>query len=459
MPYRRSQFFVFSLLLAFLVQNWIDGSIYEYVSVFLLCFYLFSFVDSIGNDFNVNQIPILFSIFQLLIMPMVVYRLYNEDKTIIALFYNMAVSESDYYGFMVPAVLGMIVGMELLLMQSKARKFILLNIFKNTREYLQGKSIIGIVFMIIGLISGFISPFLPAGFDYLGYLLGKLLFVGIFYVICSEIKNKILYISVGVSALLIQTIINGMFGELIYTTILGAMLLMIGNKKSFSFKMTLVIIGSIFVLILQSIKAEYRSYAWYGRGEANQSNTEAFFNLIINRISNPDDFFDKEKNFALVLRFNQGMLQTKVMNYVPRIRPYAEGETILKSIAASFVPRFLWADKPMAGGHWNMEYFTGLIIRGYSMNIGPFGEAYGNFGSPGGIYFMFFYGLFFNLAFYLILRIAQTRPTIILWVPVLFINSIQIETDILMTVNSLIKNGIFVALCYWFTDRFMRIKI
>ena len=459
MPYRRSQFFIFSLILAFFIQNWIEGSIYEYVSVFLLSFYLLSFVDSIGNDYQVNQIPILFSIFQLLIMPMVVYRLYNEDKTVIALFYNMTVSETEYYGFMVPAVLAMIIGIELLLMKSKTRQIILQNTFTNTRVYLQGKSIIGIVLMTVGLISGFVSPFLPAGFDYLGYLLGKLLFVGIFYVICSEIRNKNLYIIIGVSALLIQTIINGMFGELIYTSLLGLILLMIGNKKSFSFKMLLLIVGVTSILILQSIKGEYRSYAWYGRGDMSRSSTEVFFNLILERITNPQLFFDREKNFAFVVRFNQGMLQTKVMNYVPRIRPYAEGETILKSIAASFVPRFLWPDKPMAGGHWNMEYFTGLIISGYSMNIGPFGEAYGNFGSQGGIYFMFFYGLFFNLAFYLILRIAQTRPTIILWVPVLFINSIQIETDILMTVNSLIKNGIFVALCYWFTDRFMRLKI
>ncbi|MFN9709997.1 MAG: hypothetical protein ACK55K_01140, partial [Bacteroidota bacterium] len=224
---------------------------------------------------------------------------------------------------MIPAVLAMIIGIELLFMQTKTRKIILHNTFANTRVYLQGKSIIGIVFMSVGLISGFISPFLPAGFDYLGYLLGKLLFVGIFYVLCSEIRNKKLYIIIGVSSLIIQTIINGMFGELIYTSILGLMLLMIGNKKSFSFKMTLVIVGSVVVLILQSIKAEYRSFAWYGKGALGQSNSEVFFNLIGDRIRNPEHFFDKEKNFAFVLRFNQGMLQAKVMNYVPRIRPYA----------------------------------------------------------------------------------------------------------------------------------------
>jgi len=128
-------------------------------------------------------------------------------------------------------------------------------------------------------------------------------------------------------------------------------------------------------------------------------------------------------------------------------------------VIASFIPRFLWPDKPIAGGKWNMEYFTGLIIEGYSMNVGPLGEAYGNFGNKGGIYFMFFYGLFFNIVIYLLIRIAKTKPTIILWFPVLFLNSIQVETDILMTVNALLKNCIFVAVCYWAADRFMRIKL
>jgi hypothetical protein len=93
------------------------------------------------------------------------------------------------------------------------------------------------------------------------------------------------------------------------------------------------------------------------------------------------------------------------------------------------------------------------------MNIGPFGESYGNFGPTGGVVFMFFYGLFFNLAIYLLLRYVKNRPTIILWFPILFLNSIQIETDILMTVNSLIKNCLFLAFCYWAADRFMRLKL
>jgi hypothetical protein len=283
--------------------------------------------------------------------------------------------------------------------------------------------------------------------------------VGIFYVLFSDLKNKNYYLWGGVGALILQTIVQGMFGELVYTCILGLILLLLGKNISLSRKYTLAVLGAFFILVLQSIKGEYRTVAWNTSNASKTSNSEFFFSLIVDRITHPSRFFDKENNFPIVVRFNQGMIQDKVMDYVPRYRPYAEGKTIYTSLAASFIPRFFWPDKPMSGGQWNMEYFTGLIIEGYSMNIGPFGEAYGNFGPKGGIYFMFFYGLFFNLALYILFQICKNRPTILLWFPILFLNSIQVETDILMTVNSLIKNSLFVAFCYWASDRFFRIRL
>lgn len=392
-------------------------------------------------------------------MPMVVYEVYNEETTTIALFYNMSVSRDQYFGFMLPAILLMIAAIEIPLMRNSIRKTTYVDIIEANRQYLTGKSNIGVTLMAIGLSTGILEPFLPSEAKYIAYLFSKLLFVGIFYVIYSDISNKKIYIIVGIVALLIQTIIQGMFGELIYTGLLAFVLLMIGRKTSFYYKLILFLIGAFFVLVLQSMKSDYRKVAWRDEAVQDVSTSEAFLNLIVDRISEPSQFLDKGKNFPIVVRFNQGMIQAKVMDYVPKIRPYAEGSTIFNSLAASFVPRFLWPDKPMAGGHWNMEYFTGLIIEGYSMNIGPFGEAYGNFGPTGGVYFMFLYGLFFNIIIIILLKQAQRRPTIVLWFPILFLNSIQIETDILMTVNALIKNCIFMALCYWGAYRFLRIRL
>ena len=451
--------FIISILLAFLCNISIDGSVYYGISFFLLFFYTINFIHSLGTQININQITILFGVLQLLLMPIVVYRIYNEDKNVIALLYNMNLDEKEYFSFVVPALIAMIIGLQIPLLSNYFKKEILQQSIYKIKMYLIGKSNIGLYLMIIGLSSGFFTPFLPSTLGYLSYLFSKLLYVGILYIYFSDNKNKNYFLLGGIAGLLVNTIVQGMFGELIFTSILALLLIFLTQKISSVKKITVCIVGFFLIIVLQTIKSDYRKATWFGQKDANVSNTEIFFSLIINKISNPSSFFNKEDIFPTIVRFNQGMIQDKVMDYVPRIRPFAEGKTIYTSLAASLIPRFFWPDKPMSGGKWNMEYFTGLIIEGYSMNIGPLGEAYGNFGPKGGIYFMFFYGLFFNLALFILFQICKNRPTILLWFPILFLNSIQVETDILMTVNSLIKNSLFVAFCYWASERFLRIRL
>ena len=93
---------------------------------------------------------------------------------------------------------------------------------------------------------------------------------------------------------------------------------------------------------------------------------------------------------------NQGWLVAMTMKKVPDKFDFAYGETIWQSVAAAIVPRFIWPDKPEAGGKANLKRFWGYNLVGFSMNIGPFGEGYANFDKIGGIIYMFFYGLFFN---------------------------------------------------------------
>lgn len=457
----RNQGFIglFSVVAALLLGSLINAHVYETVSIFLATFYLLYFIDAIGKSYTVVDVPILMGIFQLLIMPMIVYRVYNNEYFVQDLYYDMSVPEETYYSFMVPALICMIIGMKLPLLSGQAATRRIQEAVAASKTYLLGKSNLGVLLMIVGFVSGILEVFIPGELKYVAYLFGKLLFVGVFYILYSEIPNKIFYIIGGSVALLAQALTQGMFGELVFTILLGVLLFLLGRNIHFSRKLALVIVGAVLVLLLQSIKGEYRAYAWYGKGGGELSNTQAFLKILRDRIEDPSMFFDRYTMFPTVNRFNQGMIQGKVMAYVPAQRPFSGGSTIVTTLAASFVPRVLWPDKPVAGGHWNMEYFTGFIIEGYSMNVGPFGESYGNFGLSGGIYFMLVYGLFFNFAIFLLLRIARRRPTIILWFPVLFLNSIQVETDILMTVNSLIKNSIFIWICYWAAERFLRLKL
>jgi len=169
---------------------------------------------------------------------------------------------------------------------------------------------------------------------------------------------------------------------------------------------------------------------------------------MADRITSPSKMVEPNSAFLAAVRLNQGWLVSVTMYFVPRKHPFADGETIWQSVAAAVVPRFIWPDKPEAGGKANLKRFWGYNITGYSMNIGPLGEAYGNFGVNGGIIYMFFYGLFFNFLLSWVLRMSSKRPTLFLWIPFLFSGTITFETDLLGTLGVILKGLIFTWLIF-----------
>ncbi len=147
------------------------------------------------------------------------------------------------------------------------------------------------------------------------------------------------------------------------------------------------------------------------------------------------------------------------MDRVPKNFSFANGQTILTSVAASIVPRFLWPDKPETGGRDNIKRFWGIDLGSVSMNLGPIGEAYANFDRTGGIIYMFFYGLFLNFILSMILKLADRRPTLVLWLPVLFLYAVVVEGDLLMVMNWLLKGTLFVWIVFKIFRNFFRIEL
>lgn len=452
-------FAAISVVAVYIISQNTDLLLYELLSIGLLIYYLLSLIDSIGKAINIYDVTIILALFQCLVMPTIVYHVYDSDYFITKMQYNMDVGSEKYFDFVFPAVVALIIGLKIPLMSDQLVRRRTQKIIDRAKQDLIGRENVGIFLMILGFASGIMLRFVPESFNYIVYLLSKLLYVGVMYIYFSDSPRKKLFLLAGVSLVFLQAIIGGMFGELIYTLILGSFLVLLNSKIRTYVKFSFSFLGLIFILLLQSIKSDYRKVVWYGQGGTDASETGTFFSLLLNKLDQTETFFDKYAMFPTVNRFNQGMIISKVMNYIPSKQKFADGETIYKSIAASFVPRFLWPDKPMSGGHYNMERFTGYKISGVSMNISPMGEAYGNFGVKGGILFMLIYGLFFNAAFYFILNYAKKKATFILWLPVLFLNSIQIETDVLMCVNSLIKNLLFIWFCYWAANKYLRIKL
>jgi hypothetical protein len=227
---------------------------------------------------------------------------------------------------------------------------------------------------------------------------------------------------------------NGMFTLVAYMGITMFSLLFLGQKARFWKKLTFFLLGCFFLLLLQSVKSSYRNYLWR-QGYAGNT-TVLFGSLIVNKLSDFSALFSADAFFPIYYRTNQGFNVAMVMRRFPNSVPYDYGSNLSLSFASSFVPRLFWPDKPEAGGKFNMKYYTGLILEGWSTNVGPLGEAY-----------IFFLALFIRWGYRLIFKLSAKLPLLIFWIPVMFYQiTYSAETDSLQIFNSLMKSAFFVWL-------------
>jgi len=443
--------FLFLLLSVFSnLTNW------EALSVSMMLYFLGEFLQDLGKKINILDLIILMAIFTWLVMPVIFYHFYTKQNHLAKIWVKyMAVESDEYFSFVIPGTIMLILGLRIPLgnLTMKATPWLYM---RNVKSFLADKSKLGLILVAIGACSGFLNRLVPESVAQIFYFLAHLTFVGVFYVIYSPNKQKKLIILLVIALMFGQAIITGMFGEMVFIIILSGILLMLGTKLTFGSKFLFFLLGLVFILLIQSVKADYRRSSW----EKGVGADPAYFaELIGDRISNPGSILDEKSVFVSAFRMNQGWLVSMTMYFVPEKFPYANGETIWQSVAASFVPRFMWPDKPESGGKANIKRFWGMNLNGYSINIGPIGEAYGNFGRWGGIVYMFFYGLFFNFIMFRILTIAEKKPTLILWLPFLFIYAVNVETDLLTTMNALIKGVFFIWVMYAFFRRFLQIEL
>ena len=150
-----------------------------------------------------------------------------------------------------------------------------------------------------------------------------------------------------------------------------------------------------------------------------------------------------------------------ILDYTPRVEPFAEGETVKQAILSSIFPRFIYADKATSGGHETFSRFTGHGIGiNTSMGLSVVGEAYANYGSTGGAIFMFLLGLFYNFYLMILFRFIDGRhPILFFFIPMMFLLVVKAETDLTSTLNYLVKASISVAFVFYAARRFLRINI
>ena len=432
--------FIFSIIGFILFGNVLP--VWELFSIILFFYYLYYSLTNIGGTiWIIIDVIIVQALLCWLVLPIIFYHIYNEENYLAVLWVKyMTVPSLKYYSIVLPGTLSMIFGLNYFRNKENYDSYI---IYSMQNNLISRPLSVGYALILVSVLSYILDAFVPNTLKFVFFILNQLAVIGFLYLFFSNTKTNLIYLFIAVVVLLFFSIKNGTFGTLIFYSILCLMIVMMKYHVSFILKFQLILISILFLFLIQNIKEDYRKVAWKASGSPT-----LFFDLILEKIQSPKLLFDDYKLFLTSVRLNQGWLIGKTIEQVPKNVSYANGETILNSILGITIPRLLWPNKPESGGAYNLKRFLNINNVNTSMNLSPIGEAYANFGPIAMCLFMFFYGLFFSFAIHTILKLSADTPTILLWIPLLMLQSLSVETDILSTINSLIKTSIFVYILF-----------
>ena len=434
------------LLLTFTSLSWLalTGALF---SVYILNKLIFGF----GEGIPVNIVMVFMACLQWIVGPILSYYTGINHP-----FYGMQVPEDYYFSFIIPGVILYHLGLSLPLLGVTRLPKLVLN---ELGEAASDKQRAAYYLIGIGFVSGMAQKVAPGSLFFFLYLLSQLKFVGCFYLYFSEKKNNtILYIIFGTLAL--DAIVAALFHDLILWGMFFLFIYSVKHKVSLTLKYTALIGGFFFLLVLQSVKYQYRNVAWFNVTLSSYDKTELFLSMALESMMSSDKLFAAKTNELSITRLNQGWIITRVMNYVPAIQPFADGETIEGAFSAALLPRFIAEDKPMAGGRYMMLRFTGIDLQDTaSMNISLIGEAYGNYGREKGVWFMLMIGIVFSSVLRYIFIKSRDNPTILFWIPFLFLQVVKAETDLTTTLNYLVKATIVMLIVFWGFRKVLKIEL
>lgn len=442
---------IYSLLFAILFVLSVITDWYRGLSLFLFISLLILMLDKLGKGIVLRELISLFACFICLVMPILGYEVYDRGNALAQLWGRyMPISENTYFSFVLPSLCAFNLSLCWPINgKNYSDEGVKLSVtIEKIKLTLKRIPRAGIYLISIGVVTFWFVDFMPTALRYIATLLYFTSFAGLMYVYFSPNfpKKKLLILLFGIF-IIGNAIRSGMFTVVAYMGIAIFSLLFVGKQTTFLKKLLLFLIGALFLIIIQSVKQTYRKLVW----KENYSGNKAllFANLIADRLTTTEDLVSPDNFFPVYYRTNQGFNVALVLRRIPNVQPYDRGNRLALSFASALVPRVVWPDKPEAGGKFNMEYYAGIKLRGWSTNVGPLGEAYGSFGVTGGIVFMFFLGGFIRWAYKKVFVVAQSVPLIILWIPVLFYQvTYSAESDTLQIFNSLFKSALFIWILY-----------
>lgn len=408
-----------------------------FLGIILVLYIAWRFIDALGKSLPILELMMLISGSQWIVGP---YISYHQETTHFK--YYMYVDQETYMTYIVPAFICFCIPLLMILKRKTASQEVL---FSKYLPY--AKSL-----LFIGVGADVLSAVTPAALAFFFFLIAQFKFIGALLLLFSPKKSDQYYFYGALLYLFVNALARAMFHDLLLWGIFMFMYWCIKNKPTLRTRLALISAGVIFAIMIQSVKAAFRSQVW---GGFQGNKVELFVDLLDRKVSS-GYFEDEASNEELNVRLNQGWIISAIMYYTPAFQDYANGVTIKDAIFSSLLPRFLNPNKKVAGGQENFELYTGLpLSKGTSMGMSIIGESYANFGVTKGVLFMFIWGWFLALFWKKLMKITQKYPLVLMFLPVLFLQVVKAETELVVVLNHLFKASIVVALFFWAARKYL----
>jgi hypothetical protein len=362
--------------------------------------------------------------------------------------YAMVVEPSKYFSFALPAVIMYSIG---LYIPFYRRKIIKKDSYLKFSEVLRQNKNLDIILILSGLFFSVFSKVAPESLRFITFLLGGIKFVGLLMLLLNSERNRRnLYLVISVFLLLFTSVVDGSFGTLTYWTILMFVVFAFFIKLSNRTKIYLSITAVLAIFIMQAVKFEYRERVWFGEESFSILDRLDLFKEITEQ-QTQEGVATEETQQSVISRINQGWIISHIIRNMEITNNYANGESIERTILSVFLPGSLYPEK--LDNQERIKYFsefTGRKLgRTVAMGTSVLGEAYANYGAFGGIVFMFFFGIFFNLTWVIVKKIIVKHPLILFFIPMIFQQAIKAENNLFVVLNHIIKSGFFILLLYF----------
>ena len=204
-------------------------------------------------------------------------------------------------------------------------------------------------------------------------------------------------------------------------------------------------LGIVLIISLRGVSEQYRKVVWFaGEGGSVVSRTKLFFRLLDARVQTDGVDGAVSKGFETSAGRSANLdLLADVIIRTPGEIPYWGGQTYL-SLVGSFVPRFVWPNKPTKelGQAFGHRYgYIGAADNNTALNLPILVEFYANFGMAGVIAGMFLVGVIYFVLDRTVNNAGQDSLHSLVGV-VILVPLANIESDFSLGFGGLILNGV-----------------